>query len=40
MEIVIALFLGTWFSLAGFIAYLFVKHDFCSSMNDESGGKE
>ena len=28
MEIAIAVFLGLWFSVAGFAAYLFVKHDF------------
>ena len=28
MEIAIAVFLGIWFSLAGLVAYLFVRHDF------------
>lgn len=28
MEIVIAVFLGLWFFLAGLVAYLFVRHDF------------
>lgn len=28
MEIAIAIFLGIWFSLAGLVAFLFVRHDF------------